>query len=437
MENRKLPVTDVSIKQNCRPQPAIVRHQSKQTNLELQDKEIDKKIELLLSNIVYAFVFELLLFFCGDLLFLAPNFFFAWQMILKMETITQQRESQMNELWQEMQHVLRTYLSQTEEKMGEYMLLRDRDDENTEIIRHHYIEIEKAANTIGDLKERMDAIRTAHRIHLEQLLKYKQLLVEKQTSMKANMDEGLTLDKQRMRQLVVCCTDAQKVGIFCVFWLWNELIVMVSVFQSLQMWLEKGRGLLQIAAICRKLETEREKIIPCGRQDVHNADLKKPPDEFKDVSLGLFAYMNESCSICPANVLQETLNALSQMDNFWIRYNNVRIDCASLEEERSVLKHENQLLKAKLKQYLSSVCLNGGGFQSDAERLRPSSMKVEKIVHIDLATNSQTIYKKDKMQSGNLRRRPVTSIEANLSVAVRSEKLLQAKTRTPCIFPSA
>lgn len=128
-----------------------------------------------------------------------------------METITQQRESQMNDLWQEMQIVLRTYLNQTEEKMGEYILLRDRDDENTEIIRKHYIEIEKAANTIADLKDRMEAIRVSHKIHFDQLLKYKQLLIEKQNRMKDDMEEGLELDKKRMRQLVVCCTDAQKV----------------------------------------------------------------------------------------------------------------------------------------------------------------------------------------------------------------------------------
>lgn len=133
--------------------------------------------------------------------------------------------------------------------------------------------------------------------------------------------------------------------------------------------------------------------------------------------------------------MQETLITLGQVENFWTRYNNARIDCASLEEERTALKRENIILQQKLKEYLSNICLNNGGFQSESERLRPTSMKVEKIVHIDLATNSQTIIK-----SGNKklpRRRPVTSIEANLSVAVRSQKLIQERIRAPCIFPIA
>lgn len=133
-------------------------------------------------------------------------------MILKLETITQQRESHMNDLWQAMQTMLKEYLSRTEEKTGEYILLRDRDNDDTEVIRQHYYEIEKAAETIVELKGKMETMRMAHKIHLEQLLKYKRLLGEKQNRMKNDMETGLKLDKDRMRQLVVCCTDAQKVS---------------------------------------------------------------------------------------------------------------------------------------------------------------------------------------------------------------------------------
>lgn len=123
------------------------------------------------------------------------------------------------------------------------------------------------------------------------------------------------------------------------------------------------------------------------------------------------------------------------MENFWIRFNNARIDCACLEEERTALKRENLMLQGKLKEYLSNVTLNNGGLNSAIDRLRPSSMKVEKIVHIDLATNSQTVVKNGNEKAH--RRRPVTCIEGNLSVAVRSHKIAQEKARVPCIFPRA
>lgn len=116
---------------------------------------------------------------------------------------------------------------------------------------------------------------------------------------------------------------------------------------------------------------------------------------------------------------------MSKTEYFWIRFNNAQIDCACLEEERIELRKENARLKDKLRDYLTNVALSNGRIGSTKERLRPSSMKIEKVVHIDLTT------------SGNAkprRRRPVTCIEGNLSVAVRSQKLIQNKTKMSSFF---
>lgn len=112
------------------------------------------------------------------------------------------------------------------------------------------------------------------------------------------------------------------------------------------------------------------------------------------------------------------------MDNFWIRYNNARIDCVCLEKERVDLKKENTLLKEKLREYLTNMTISNGRIGSTKEKLRPSSMKVEKVVHIDLCSTGAKAF----------RRRPVTCIEGNLSVAVRSHKLVDGKFKTPDIY---
>lgn len=117
---------------------------------------------------------------------------------------------------------------------------------------------------------------------------------------------------------------------------------------------------------------------------------------------------------------------MSKTEYFWIRFNNAEIDCACLEEERAELRKENARLTDKLRDYLTNVALSNGRIGSTKERLRPSSMKIEKVVHIDL------------MPSANgkpRRRRPVTCIEGNLSVAVRSQKLVQNKPKIPSFFP--
>lgn len=109
------------------------------------------------------------------------------------------------------------------------------------------------------------------------------------------------------------------------------------------------------------------------------------------------------------------------MENFWIRFKNVEIDCACLEEERQGLRNENEMLKEQLKQYLEDVSMVNGRVGSSKERLRPQSMKIERLPSI---ASAQTPASKEQ-------RRPVTGIEGNLSIAVRSKSLVQTKVKTP------
>lgn len=59
-------------------------------------------------------------------------------MILKLETITKEREMQMEKLWKDFQNVLHSYLKYTEEYRDEYIDLRNRDAEDTRSIQDHY-----------------------------------------------------------------------------------------------------------------------------------------------------------------------------------------------------------------------------------------------------------------------------------------------------------
>lgn len=118
------------------------------------------------------------------------------------------------------------------------------------------------------------------------------------------------------------------------------------------------------------------------------------------------------------------MEILSKMENFWIRFNNARIDYACLNEEKQALKRENEELKMKLKVYLTNVTIAGGSGGNARDRLRPTSMKIERIPNFDLP----------RLPDKTERRRPVTCIEGNLSVAVRSQMLIKGKFKMPQIY---
>lgn len=189
----------------------------------------------------------------------------------------------------------------------------------------------------------------------------------------------------------------------------------------------KGKTILQLTAICAKLETEREKVLPFTRP-VQMLEKRVPIDiDFKQVNPSLSrscVYLTLLTLIAFPN-FQITISVMSRTEYFWIRFNNAQIDCACLEEERIELRKDNARLKDKLREYLTNVALSNGRIGSTKERLRPSSMKIEKVVHIDLTSAAN---------GKPRRRRPVTCIEGNLSVAVRSQKLIQNKPKMPPFF---
>lgn len=132
-------------------------------------------------------------------------------MLLRLDAMTKQREDQMNRLWQTLQYLLRDYSTRTEEKYGEYVELRERDNADTKQIRQNYMEIARVTGEIGQLKATLEAGNFEHKIHMDQLGDYKKLLQAKQTTLKRNMNAGQKVDKERMLELVMCSTQANAV----------------------------------------------------------------------------------------------------------------------------------------------------------------------------------------------------------------------------------
>lgn len=151
-------------------------------------------------------------------------------MILNLEIITEQRENRMTDLWRDFQTILTDYSEQTNEKYSEYVLLRERDNEDTKQIREHYIDIAVATNTIADLRNSYETNQIEHKIRMDQLLKYEKLLQRKYQHLKLNMENGLKLDKEQMRLLVVCGTDTIKVRCFSLAWnsIWFKVHVKID-----------------------------------------------------------------------------------------------------------------------------------------------------------------------------------------------------------------
>lgn len=313
-------------------------------------------------------------------------------MILKLEEITKEREAYMERLWNEFQSILNQYLRSTEDYRNEYMDLRQRDSSDTKYIQNHYLEVARATEIISDLKHRYATLKDEHEFNIQQLEKYRKELHKRSDNLKQELTIGLNTDKTKLKQLVLFSS---------------------RVLKKLETFDKRGKHIMQIANFCAKYESDR---------DDHRSRPRKAFLELTDgdeISEELKALLDKP------DTLQH------QLDYFWRRYNKTKIDCACMREEKQAMKSENIRLKAVLKDYLVNINIcTGTTIKSRDEQFipRPQSMKVEKVMHIDLGKTS--------LGKGELRgrRRPVTCIEANMSVAVRSQKLMEIHDRPPEIY---
>lgn len=134
-------------------------------------------------------------------------------MILKLDQITQDRELKMEQLWHEFQIVLNEYLRHTEEFHNEYVDMRQKDDEDTQLIRMHYAEVGRSTDLIADMKFNLDSCRTEQRLQIAELNKQKHQLQRKHYELKLKMDSELKIDRDNLRLMVVCANKANTVSI--------------------------------------------------------------------------------------------------------------------------------------------------------------------------------------------------------------------------------
>jgi len=111
---------------------------------------------------------------------------------------------------------------------------------------------------------------------------------------------------------------------------------------------KKAETILKLAELNRKLETEREKVLPFYQSSVE--DEASAAAQVADVSKSLQA----SATGRDGKVVEEW----NYLNHFFKRYNKVLLDEMAIGREKGRLEQENTDLRAILKQYLDGISVN-------------------------------------------------------------------------------
>nr|XP_045009316.1 dynein regulatory complex subunit 2 isoform X4 [Jaculus jaculus] len=105
----------------------------------------------------------------------------------------------------------------------------------------------------------------------------------------------------------------------------------------------KGEKILKLAEICRKFETEEEKVLP------FYASALTPKEQAEVEALNQEELTED---------LAQVMVNYTGMENFWKRYNKVKLEVLSLQHRRAQLLDISGKLKEMLKQYLDGISVS-------------------------------------------------------------------------------
>mmetsp|Transcript_100659 Transcript_100659/g.224798 ORF Transcript_100659/g.224798 Transcript_100659/m.224798 type:complete len:488 (-) Transcript_100659:75-1538(-) len=223
---------------------------------------------------------------------------------------------------------LQLYQNSTESFTSEYKQFLQRDANLSKQVERKLRQVERMTASIAHWKLKIAQTRSECEERNAQLRTEKDHIAKHFQELKAKMNHFRSEEKKRLADLTQNARNCT---------------------QSLHEQLGMAERIIKTAELCRKFETEREKVLPFylsrdlmsefeeGELDFGDEDLKEEiRKELTDVGIDEWTYL----------------------DNFFKRFNKVRLDHLAIEQEGKRLDKENVQLRSILKQFLDGVSVN-------------------------------------------------------------------------------
>ncbi|MBN3316203.1 DRC2 protein, partial [Atractosteus spatula] len=233
-----------------------------------------------------------------------------------------QLEGAVEELWRQFQQALRNYNEATEDRRIAFEALRARDQRSAQEIDAQMKRLQKMQDSISALRSRLASSQRESEEAGRALRAAREEVQCQARQLKAQLSRARARERSQLATLTVHSAAATK---------------------KLQHIIHKGERLLRLTEMCRKLETEQEKVLP-----------------FYPSSLSAEEQSQERAAAMepPSEQLAQAMLDYSDLEGFWQRYNKVLLDRLALERERAALAGENGQLRALLKQYLDGISVS-------------------------------------------------------------------------------
>ncbi|KFO33454.1 dynein regulatory complex subunit 2 isoform X2 [Fukomys damarensis] len=232
-----------------------------------------------------------------------------------------QLENIVEDLWKRFQEALKSYTDATEDRKIAFETLKVKDEKSSREIEAQMKKIQKLQEAIAVSKGRIMVHSRESEDQNQYIRNDKDLVLTQLRKLKAQRSQARGISQENLVKLTRESN---------------------ATLKALRKVVDKGERILKLAEICRKLETEEEKVLP-----FYSSVLTLEEQE-TEVQSG------EELTEELAKVVVD----YPGMENFWKRYNKVKLEQLSLQHRRAQLLETNRKLREMLQQYLDGISVS-------------------------------------------------------------------------------
>ncbi|XP_012296719.1 dynein regulatory complex subunit 2 isoform X2 [Aotus nancymaae] len=233
-----------------------------------------------------------------------------------------QLENTVEDLWRKFQDVFKNYTDATEDRKVAFETLQVKDEKSSKEIEVQMKKIQKLQDAITISKGKIMIHSRESEDENRYIRNDKELVFIQLRKLKAQRTQARAASQKNLVKLTLESN---------------------ATLKALRKIVDKGEKILKLAEICRKFETEEEKVLP-----FYSSVLT--PKEQEGIEENNLEELTEEL----AKVMVDYIG----MENFWKRYNKVKLEQLSLQHRRAQLLDINGKLRGMLKQYLDGISVS-------------------------------------------------------------------------------
>ncbi|KAG8429444.1 hypothetical protein GDO86_004243 [Hymenochirus boettgeri] len=231
-------------------------------------------------------------------------------------------EIRVEDLWKQVQLAFKNYTESTEDNKIAFEALKAKDEKSAQEIETQMKKFQKIQDSMSFLKNRIARHARDNEEQNRRLRADKEVVYKQFQKLKCQMKKERAAKRSNLASLTVQSNATMK---------------------ALQKIIDKGESILRKAEMCRRVETEEEKVLPFYPTSLSKEEIEKAEKNSMEK---------------PSEELALLMQDYKALDQFWKRYNKVLLESSALEHEKAVLTNGNQKLRLLLKQYLDGISVS-------------------------------------------------------------------------------